>query len=250
MPLHRQLGRDAGPLEVRDQPAKSRIHLLAAVCERDCDPLGRVAPREMEDQLERGVVAPMHVLEREQDRLRAREERDGLGQCVEQPPLVGFGIDGWAGARVGKEGTELGKDPDHVGGRRRQDVGDERRGRRAGEQTHQVEQRRVRNRPLGFEANAVQDEEVRGARLVHHRAEEARLADPRFADDQGDTAASLAHIGQHAAHSGDLPVATDDRGTDDVMLEMHGDSRCSGARAESMAGAVAPDGSTCVMRVG
>jgi len=79
----------------------------------------------MEDEIERGVVAPVHILERDEHWLRACEDCHGLRQRVKQPSLVRLGIDRCARTRVGEERPQLGKEPDEFGCSWREDVCDD-----------------------------------------------------------------------------------------------------------------------------
>ena len=127
--LDRELGHHPRSLQLGDETDEPRAGLFTAIREGDDDRLRRAAPGEMEDQIERRIVAPVHVLEREEDRLRARQREDGLRQSVEQPPLVGLGIGGVRRTHVGKNRSKLRENGDELGGSRRQDVTDDRRRR-------------------------------------------------------------------------------------------------------------------------
>ena len=181
----------------------------------------------MEDRLERGVVAPMHVLEGDEHRLRPCEDRNRLRQRVKQPALVRLGIDGGTRTRVGEDRPELGEDPHEVGCSRRENVGNDGRRDRAGEQPHQIEQRSVRDRAFRLEARAVQGDEARPAGFVGHGAKQAGLTDACLADDHCDSPAATAGGREHVANGGYLRLATDEGWADDVVVQVH-ETRCLG----------------------
>ena len=220
--LHRQLGDEPCALELRDQPREPRADLLAAVGEHDAHRLRGVAPREMEDEIERRVVAPVHILHGEEHRLRVRQQRDRPRDGVEQPPPVGVRIGRRGRSGFGQQGLQLGKERDQLRRGRREHVGDERRRRRLGEQAHEVEQRGVRDRAVGLVARAAHREVAAAARLVGHRLEEPRLADARLADDERDLSRAATRTVEHRTHGVELGVATYDRRADDIVPEMHG----------------------------
>jgi hypothetical protein len=61
----------------------------------------------MEDQLQGGIVTPMHILERQEHWLRACKERERLRQRAKEPSLVRLGVDREARTHVGKKRAEL-----------------------------------------------------------------------------------------------------------------------------------------------
>ena len=123
--LDRKVGNHACALEVRDQPREPRLDFLGPIGECDGDRLRRVTAREVKDQLQGGVVAPMDVLECQEYGLRPRDERHALGERVEQPAPIRLGVDRRARDGVGKERSELGEDRDELVCRGAQDVGKE-----------------------------------------------------------------------------------------------------------------------------
>jgi aspartate racemase len=120
-------------------------------------------------------------------------------------------------------------------------VGDEPGRGRGGEQAHNVEKRCVRDRAFGLEAGTAQDEEADATSFVRHGAKEAGFADSRLAYDQSDTSAPLACALQHPTQGGDLQVAANEGRTDDVVIEVHGQTRCVRTTGESMAPTLAGD---------
>jgi hypothetical protein len=216
--LDREVVNDARSLEIRNQPDESRPRFLTPIRKCEHDGLRGVAPREMKDEIERCVVAPVHVLEREEYRLRSREQGHDLAECVKQSSPVQFGIDRRVWSRVGKKRPELGEYRDKRTCRWSQDMRNERwRGRRR-EQSNEIEERGVWYRPLGLETGAVQDEEARGASFFDHCAQKTRFADTRFADDYGDAALAILSTRQDSTRRGELEVAADQGWTDDVVV--------------------------------
>jgi len=212
-----------------------KARLLAAIRQRDDDGPGAVTPRKVKHQLERGVVTPVHILERDENRLGASERRDHLRQRVKQPALVRLGIDRWIRGRVGEKRTELRKDRHQLGSRGREHVGHDSGRGGAREEPHEIQQRRVRNRPFGLEARAAQHEEAGRASFVGHRAEEPRFADSRFADDQCDATRSIPRACENASQTGELWLPTDQGRTDDIVIQVHSLTRCTSVTGESMA---------------
>ena len=167
----------------------------------------------MKDEIERCVVAPVHVLEREEYRLRSGERAHDLAERVKQSSPVQFRIDGRGWDRVRKKRPELGEHRDKRTCRRSQDMRNERwRGRRR-EQSNEIEERAVWYRPLGLETGAVQDEEARGVSFFGHCAQKTRFADTRFADDYGDAAVALLSTRQNSTRRGEQQVAANQRWT-------------------------------------
>src|SRR4051812_11814602 len=68
-----QIGDDARALEVRDEARQPRSGLLTPIGEGNDDWLRRVGSRDVEDELQRRIVAPVHVLEGEENGLGAGE---------------------------------------------------------------------------------------------------------------------------------------------------------------------------------
>src|SRR5262249_10274912 len=137
--------------------------------------------------------------------------------------------------RVREQGPQLGKDGDHLRCRRRQHVSHDSGRHRPGEHANEIEQRRIRNRAFRLETRAVQDEKSGGARFVDHRAKEPRLPDARFADDQRDVSTPIARAREHAVHRRELVIAADERWANDIISELHGDTRCRDEPLASMA---------------
>ena len=71
-----------------------------------------MTPREMKDEIERRVVAPVRVLEREEYRLRSSERGHYLAERVKQSSSVEFRIGRRTWDRVGTKWAELGKHRD------------------------------------------------------------------------------------------------------------------------------------------
>src|SRR5690349_10303699 len=138
--LEWEVGDDAGALEIRDEFGEAGPSLLAAIGEGDDDGLGGVAPREVKDQLECRVVAPVHVFESDEHRLLAGELRDRLRENVKQTSAVGLRVDAGAWRDIGKQWPKLGKHRDEIARRRLEDMADDGPRRRAGERS---EERRV-----------------------------------------------------------------------------------------------------------
>jgi hypothetical protein len=74
--------------EICDEARETWTDLLTPVRERDDDLLRRMTSREVEDQLEAGVVAPVDILEREHHGLRARERRDRLRERMKETTSI------------------------------------------------------------------------------------------------------------------------------------------------------------------
>ena len=220
-PVERDFGRELGAPEIGDQTAEARGHFLASVRQRHGDALRRVAAREVEDEVERRVVGPMDILEREKHRLGAREQTDRLGQRVKESASVGVRVDGRTRRCIGKERAQLGKDGDQLCRGWLQNVCDEGRRYGASQQADEIEQRGVGDRPLRLECGAVEREESQAARIARHRAQESRLPDTCLADDEGDAASSVTRVLQQVARGSHLSVTTNDGRTDYVVSEMH-----------------------------
>ena len=71
------LGRAARAVEIGEKASESRADLVAPKCQHERDALRADASREMQHEVERRVVAPVHVLDHQEHRLRS-------GQCVDR----------------------------------------------------------------------------------------------------------------------------------------------------------------------
>ena len=69
-------------VEIGNEPRESRSCFLAAIGERHDEGLRRVNAREVKNQFERRVVAPMHVLDHDQEWLYPAERMHRLGHRV------------------------------------------------------------------------------------------------------------------------------------------------------------------------
>ena len=173
----------------------------------------------MKDEIERRVVAPVHVLEREEYRLRARERGHDLRRARET--IVACPIrdrSSGLGRRVGKKRPELGEYRDE-----RAAAGAKTCATSAGEADAANSRTRSRSGAYGIDRSASKQapckhEEARGARFFGHRAQKTRFADARFADDQRDVSLPLATARQDSTRGSELQIATDQGRTDDVVV--------------------------------
>ena len=140
---------------------------------------------------------------------------------MKESPAVVFRIERLTRRRVGKNGAQLGKERHELGSGGREVVRGERRRCAGRERANEVEKRGVRVCAVGLEAGALQRDEAERVRALDHRADVARLADPRLAGDEQCAPVRVARAVERVESRGQRRVATDENRTDDTLLDEH-----------------------------
>ncbi|MEP7382931.1 MAG: hypothetical protein ABI910_14675 [Gemmatimonadota bacterium] len=157
-------------VEIREQSRQSCADFVAPEREHEGNALCPDRTCQVLHEIQRRLVAPVHVLDRDEERLHPRERADALGQREKETAPVLFRLEQGARCHLREHGAQLRKERHQVGCRRREIVARERSGRGRREHAHQVEHRRVRLGEVRLEARALQHGESRGARALHHVA--------------------------------------------------------------------------------
>ena len=188
------------------------VQLVGAVGDDQRQRLRARAAHEEGQEVARGLVGPVQVLEHQHDGLDAAEPLDQRQQRLEHARLVAA----VAVLRGGVRRAELRHQLRERGARGgRQPVGDvgAALGQLAGDRAQRVDQRRVRDRGAA-QLQAVADEHARAgvAGAGFELGDEPALADAGLAGDEGEGGNARRRAAERAVESGELVRAADERG--------------------------------------
>ncbi len=201
--------------ELRHEPPGRMLEreLAGAVRQRERDPLVAQVAGEERHEVARRRVGPVHVLEHDEQRPARRRAAEQVEHQLVQPALP---------------------EPIREARPAAFEAGEQHGERAAGVVVEVVELLPERQRPqrrdhgrvrellaAELEALAVQDEEAQLAPARLERADEAGLADPRLAGDQGELRSALQHGVEHAAERLQRRVAADDRPARHLAAGLH-----------------------------
>ncbi len=176
------------------------------------------ATREMQDQLERGLIAPVHVLEREVHRLRACQLRERVAHGVKEAPALVLRFDGLERRELDEERRELREHTHQLGGSWRECVRGERVRRVGRESADEVEQRRIGVGAIRLEAGAMKDDAPTASRFSRCLAKHSRLSDACLAANEQDATAPARRPLEQRTYHVQRPVASHQDGADDTAI--------------------------------
>ena len=212
-PSERELLQRAFAAQSGEQAGERLVGLRVAHRGHEQHPLRRGRPHEVADELERGVVGPVQIVEHHEQRRRAGDLGQQRGQRVEEPQAARVGLPGpqrlAADLGLGRRRSDLREDDPEIGGAPAEARGHGRERRAAGPPAQQLHDGLVGRRRVLVEA-PVEHERTVGVGVVRELGREPRLADAGVAGEHDQAAGGGGGAAPAALEEGGLVGAADE----------------------------------------